>query len=143
MDGSDRSWRREGKFRCPQCRTWRRHCRRLTRVGNRVSLYTVWKGVDINRTRSSMQTHLRRLGRQKWIQDVLRLGKTAAPLPASANSLELNILAIQGTTVQKKSMGRERKRWRAHQYKEGGRGLTDKPRRRPTVKPRVAVMAKA
>jgi hypothetical protein len=40
---------------------------------------------------------------------MLRLEKAAAPLPASANSPELYVLAIQGTTNQKKGAwgGRE------------------------------------
>jgi hypothetical protein len=46
---------------------------------------------------------------------------------AIAGSLESFKLAIQSTTNQKKSMGRERRRWRTHQSEEEGRKSTCKP----------------
>jgi hypothetical protein len=45
---------------------------------------------------------------------------------AIASSLELLKLAIQSTTNLKKSMGRERRRWRTHQNKEEGLNSTRK-----------------
>jgi hypothetical protein len=54
---------------------------------------------------------------------------------AIAGSWKLLELAIQSTSVQKKSMGRERRRWRAHQNEEEGLQSTRKPRRRTTATP--------
>jgi aldehyde:ferredoxin oxidoreductase len=53
---------------------------------------------------------------------------------AIAGSRKLLKLVIQSTIVQKKSMGRERRRWRAHQNEEGLKS-TRKPRRRTIATP--------
>jgi hypothetical protein len=47
----------------------------------------------------------------------MRLGKGGG---AIAGSLEIFKLVIQSTTTQKKSTGRERRRWRTHQNEEEG-----------------------
>jgi hypothetical protein len=57
---------------------------------------------------------------------------------AIAGSQKLLKLTIQSTTNLKKSMGRERRRWRTHQNEEEGLNSTRKPRRRATTIPRVS-----
>jgi hypothetical protein len=57
---------------------------------------------------------------------------------AIAGSLELPKFTIQSTTNLKKSMGRERRRWRTHQNEEEMLNSTCKPRRRATANPRVS-----